>query len=117
MRQQRKYSKSTVLGTPTYTCLAHADAILRGKIAITTYANTLPAAEKEVLLKLEVLYNSKDPDIAIDPYQVDNGIWKDDIMLWPSVEFGEINTYLTDTPEPFKREKMKTYKSLKAFNY
>ena len=82
------------------------------------YANTLPAAEKRrYLLKLEVLYNSKDPDIAIDPYQIDNGKWKDDITLWPPVEFGEIYTYLIDTPGPFTREKMKAYKSLEAFNY
>ena len=53
------------------------------------YANTLPAAEKiRYLLKLQVLYNSDDPEVAIDPYQIDDGKWKDDITLWPQVEFG-----------------------------
>ena len=55
------------------------------------YANTLLAAEKRnYLLKLEVLYNTDDPDVAIDPYQIDDGEWKDDITLsvWPPVEFG-----------------------------
>ena len=50
--------------------------------------------EKRYLLKLKVLYNSKDPHVAmdpyvaVDPYQINNGEWKDDIMLWPPVDFG-----------------------------
>ena len=63
------------------------------------------------------MHNSKEPDIAIDPYQIDNGKQKYDITLWPPVEFGEIYTYLIHTPVPFTREKMKAYKSLEAFNY
>ena len=82
------------------------------------YANTLPTAEKRrYRLKLEVLYNNKNPDVAIDPYQIDIREWKDDVTLWPPVEFGEIYTYLVDTPGPFTREKLKAYKSLETFNY
>ena len=82
------------------------------------YVNTLPAAEKRrYLLKLEVLYNTDDPDVVIHHYQLNDGKWKDDITLWPPVEFGEIYAYLIDTPWPFTREKMKAYKSLEAFNY
>ena len=89
-----------------------------GQNRAMAYVNTLPVAEKRrYLLKLEVLYNSNDPDIAIDPYQLDDGKWKDDVTLWPPVEFGEIYAYLIDTPGPFTREKMKAYKSLEAFNY
>ena len=43
--------------------------------------------------------------------------WKDDITLWPPVEFRQICGYLIDMPGLFKREKMKVYKSLEAFNY
>ena len=82
------------------------------------YINTLPAAEKRrYQLKLEVLYNTNDSDITTDPYQIDHDEWNDDITLWPPVEFGEIYTYLIDTPGPFTREKMKAYKSLEAFKY
>ena len=42
---------------------------------------------------------------------------KDDIALWPPVEFGQIYTYLIDMSGQFTREKMKAYKSLVAFNY
>ena len=76
------------------------------------YAIKLPAAEKRrYLLKLEVLYNTDDPDVTIDPYQIEDGEWKDDITLWPPVEFGQIYTYLIDTPGPFTREKMQAYES------
>ena len=40
--------------------------------------------------------------------------WIDDILQWPSVEFGEI--YLIDTPGQFTKEKIKAYKTLEAFN-
>ena len=43
--------------------------------------------------------------------------WIDNISWWPPVEFGQIYTYLIDTPGQFTREKMKAYKSLKTFNY
>ena len=60
--------------------------------------------KRRFLLKLEVLYNSNDPDIAIGQYQLDDDEWKDDVTLWPPVEFGEIYTYLIDTPGPSTRE-------------
>ena len=67
--------------------------------------------------KLELLYSSKDPEVVVDPYRVENERRKDDIALWPPVQFGEIYTYLIDTPGQFTREKLKAYKSLDAFNY
>ena len=63
------------------------------------------------------LYNSNDSGVLVDPYSVEDEKWKDDVSLWPPVEFGEIYTYLIDTPGQFTREKMKAYKSLEAFNY
>ena len=68
-------------------------------------------------LKLEVLYHSKDPGVTVDPYQIGSEEWKDDVTLWPPVEFGQIYTYLVETPGPFTREMMRAYKSLEAFNY
>ena len=116
VRPYRKYSITTVL--VTLTRLAHANAILWGRIAMMAYVNTLSAADKRrYQLKLKVLYNTKDSDNTIDPYQIDHDEWKDDITLWPSVEFGEIYTYLIDTPGPFTRKKMKASKSLEALNY
>ena len=68
-------------------------------------------------LKLEVLYHSKNPGVTVDPYQIGSEEWKDDVTLWPPVEFGQIYTYLVETPGPFTREMMKAYKSLEAFRY
>ena len=76
-----------------------------GQNRAMAYGNTLPVAEnRRYLLKLEVLYNSNDPDIAIDSYQLHDGKWKDGVTLWPPVEFGEMYAYLIDTPGPFTTE-------------
>ena len=55
--------------------------------------------------------------MLVDPFVVEEEKWKDDVSLWPAVEFGQIYTYLIDSPGQFTREKMKAYKSLDAFNY
>ena len=82
------------------------------------YCSALPLVERErYAKKLQILYNSKRPEVLVDPYEIRDESWKDDVALWPPVEFGEIYTYLIDTPGQFTREKMKAYKSLDAFNY
>ena len=98
--------------------LAHATAILLGKNSAMAYVSTLPKAEKErYLRKLSVLYTTDEPERLKDPYEIDNEEWRDDVTMWPPVEFGEIYTFLVDTPGEFTREKLKAYKSLDAFNY
>ena len=80
-------------------------------MANSTYSSALPVAERErYARKLEVLYESKDAKILVDPYEIEGSHWKDDMALWLPVEFGEIYTYLIDTPGTFTREKMKAYK-------
>ena len=82
------------------------------------YEKTLLDAEKRrYRAKLEVLYGTRDSKALIDPYEIGEDKWKDDITLWPPVDFGDIYTYLVDTPGEFTRERMKAYKSLDAFNY
>ena len=82
------------------------------------YVKTSPdAQQRRNRAKLEVLYNTSDPDALIDPYEIEEDEWIDDVTLWPAVDFGEIYTYLVDTPEEFTRERMKAFKSLDAFNY
>ena len=41
--------------------------------------------------------------------------WGDSPTLWPDVKFGDIYTYLIDTPGPFTKESMKAYKSLDVY--
>ena len=82
------------------------------------YKSCLPKAErKRYCEKLQVLCSKQDPVVTLDPYEISDERWTDDVALWPPVEFGEIYTYLVDTPGQFTREKMKAYKSLDAFNY
>lgn len=65
--------------------------------------------------KLDMLSNNLDK--VQDPLAVTANEWTDDLSLWPAVEFGQIYTYLIDTPGQFTKEKMKCYKSLEAYNY
>lgn len=65
--------------------------------------------------KLQIIYNGADH--VQDPFKKPCEEWVDDISLWPEVEFGQIYTYLVETPGKFTRESLKAYKSLEAFNF
>ena len=82
------------------------------------YMDTLPEPEKKRYReKLEVLFETKDPKVLRDPYEIESNEWIDDLTVWPPVEFGDIYSYLVETPGQFTKERMKAYKSLDAFNY
>ena len=69
-------------------------------------------ARKRYLEKLKV-----DGETLPDPYGITEDLWLDDVTKWPSVEFGDLYTYLIDTKGPFTKEKLKAYKSLEAYSY
>ena len=52
-----------------------------------------------------------------DPYSIPEELWNEDVTKWPSVEFGDVYTYLIETRGPFTKDKLKAYKSLEAYNY
>lgn len=52
-----------------------------------------------------------------DPFGIERSNWRDDVSLLPDVGWGDIHTYLVDTPSPFTNESLKAYKSLEAYNY
>ena len=80
------------------------------------YGKNLAIPEKErYLRRLEVLYGNSSS--VVDPYEIPEERWSDDISLWPPVEFGDMYSYLVETPGQFTKEKLKAYKSLDAFNY
>ena len=76
------------------------------------YWQGLCSSQKELYSKKLQLLQLSD-----DLYAIMEEKWKDDVALWPKVEFGQIYIYLIDTPGQFTREKLKAYKSLDAFNY
>ena len=79
---------------------------------------TLPEPEKKRYREeLEVLFEAKNPKALRDPYEIESNEWIDDLTVWPPVEFGDIYSYLVETPEQFTNERMKAAKSLDAFNY
>ena len=69
--------------------------------------NALPhAVNGRYCAILEVLYNASDPNALIESYEIEEHDWIDDVTLWPPVDFGDIYTYLVDTPGEFTRERM-----------
>ena len=55
--------------------------------------------------KLKILHGKPDNLVNLDPFQMPDEDWIDNISWWPPVEFGQIYTYLIDTPGQFTREK------------
>ncbi|XP_036003510.1 uncharacterized protein LOC118566198 [Fundulus heteroclitus] len=52
-----------------------------------------------------------------DPYSKSLKGWSESVKSWPSVPYGNIYSYLIDTPGQYTRESMKALKSLDGYNY
>lgn len=52
-----------------------------------------------------------------DPYSITEDQWLDDVSKWPTLEFGDLYTYLIDSVGNFTKDKLRAYKSLEAYNY
>ena len=88
--------------------------------AYSTYYHGLPdEAKRRYNAKLDKIGAAMD-----DPYATMPGtrlgasnMWKLDCKLWPKVEYPDIYNYLINTPSPYMKEQLKTYKSLEGYNY
>ena len=54
---------------------------------------------------------------VLDPYSTAEKDWVNTPSMWPAMEFGQVYTYLVDSPGIFTNKTMKAYKSLEAYNY
>ena len=81
------------------------------------YINELCAADKKWYMEKIQDFSKKRFENSLDPYQLPENEWIDDITVWPSVEFGCIYSYLIERRGDFTKEKLKAYKSLEAYNY
>ena len=78
----------------------------------TSYFTTSSVAKnKRYIEKFEVLYCSKDPDALIDPYVIKASEWKNDIALWPPIEFGHIHRHA----RPVYKRKAESLQELGCF--
>ena len=73
-------------------------------------------AYRAILHVLEVLCNASDPNAMVDPCAIEEREWIDDVTLWPLADFGDICTYLVDTPGEFTRERMMGLQKSGCFN-
>ena len=83
----------------------------------SVYVNDLCAADKRRYMEKIKDFSRKEFENSLDPYQVPENEWIDDVALWPPVEFGCIYSYLIERTGEFTKEKLKAYKSLEAYNY
>ena len=42
-------------------------------------------------------------------------MWMEDITKWPSIEFGDLYTYLIESKGPYTKESLKAYESIEAY--
>ena len=81
-------------------------------ISLSDYASNLkPAAKTRYIEKLQ--YDNSTSSLP-DPFTLTSG-WSDQPALWPDITFGDIYTYLIDTPGKFTHQNLKAHKSLKAY--
>lgn len=52
----------------------------------------------------------------IDPYEVEEDKYSDDISELPNTSYPDIVNYLVFSPSPYTADDMKAYKSLEAYN-
>ena len=83
-----------------------------GSIGSSYFQSLDYSAQKRYLTKLKV-----DGHDLKDPYDIPDDLWLDDPSKWPDIQFGDIYTYLIDTPGIFTKESLRAYKSLEAYNY
>ena len=53
--------------------------------------------------KVSLLFQNK--ETFEDPFNIEESHWIDDPCEWPPVEFGQIHTYLIESPGQFTKEK------------
>jgi hypothetical protein len=75
------------------------------------YKRSLSAIDKRRYeRKLVVVYEGSGIEV-LDPYEIPESRWKDDISIWPPVHYFHLTDYLIDTPDPITREKQKPTKA------
>lgn len=80
---------------------------------ISNYFDNLDENDKKhYLTKLSLTDGTQFPD----PWE-NNAGWSNDLTQLPDITFGDIYTYLIDTPSIFTGEKLKAFKSLEAYKY
>ena len=47
-----------------------------------------------------------------DPFGINEGLWSEDVKRWPTMEFGDLYSYLVNTEGTYTKESLKAYKSL-----
>ena len=81
----------------------------------SAYVNDLCAADKGRYTEMIQDFPTMEFEYSLDPYQVPKNESIDDVAIWQPVEFG--CAYLIERTGEFTKEKLKTYKNLKADNY
>lgn len=93
---------------------------------MTTAKKRLKSADKKAFLPeyLDSLNEAKSKDRYIqkldvidgcDPYKVPRNEWQDDVDLWPSISYINVEMYLLFSPSPYTQEQLKNYKSLSCY--
>ena len=97
----------------TQICVGVRAKVRNMAMQISAYLSSLPwEARKRYTEKLNI------GGVTLpDPYGIDQGLWTEDMARWPTLEFGDLYSYLVNTKGLFTQETLKAYRSLEAYNY
>ena len=77
----------------------------------TDYFGELSLDDQNAYRKKLTLTNGS---LLPDPCGITANCWETDVLLLPDVTFGDLYTYLIETPSEYTKENIKAYKSLEA---
>lgn len=83
------------------------------------YISTLTSEDRRRFgEKLKICIGDK-IEVIQSPYEIgdDKKRWSDSPVSWPPICWGDIYSYLIETPGPFTHERLKAFKSLEAYDY
>ncbi|XP_046544227.1 uncharacterized protein LOC124254350 [Haliotis rubra] len=78
---------------------------------MSTYYKSLSTTDK---LRYEEKLNFLGFCLDDDPYVI-NKRWSDDVTQWPDLQYGDLYTYLIETPGPYTRTSLRSFRSLEAY--
>lgn len=90
------------------------DAESNTKIRFSEYYNSL-SVEAKARYSQKLKFDKETRHLP-NPYGLVSD-WQDDPSLWPDVTFGDIYTYLVDSPGIYTRASLKAFKSLQAYQW
>ena len=97
--------------------VAHAAAILYSKTSMVEYCKSLSGSDlRRYLDKLKILQEENSAESCLDPFEIADKRWLDDVSRWPPVEFGQIYAWHSWTIHQRKDESLQESRGIQLLH-